>query len=113
LQNYQTEVSDLNSKVLAFNITVVPRSHNQEVDLLANVASHLIPAEGFQRDSFTIELIFRPSILDNITNWHVFNDDQQIIDFLHSEGIFQDVFVDELTSEENLHNVSHTQPNDQ
>lgn len=27
------------------------------------------------RDIFSIEMIYNPSILDNVTNFHVFNDD--------------------------------------
>jgi ribonuclease HI len=47
LKNYQTEVWNLISKFLAFNISSIPRSSNSEADLLANVASKLFPAEGF------------------------------------------------------------------
>ena len=41
----------------AFNINSIPRYLNQEVDLLANVASRLIPSEGMFVDSFSIELL--------------------------------------------------------
>ena len=73
---------DLISAFDAFDIKSIPRFQNQEADLLANVASRLIPSENFSPNVFSIELLFRPSILDNITNWHVFNDDSQIIVFL-------------------------------
>jgi hypothetical protein len=69
---------------------------------LANVASKLLPAEGFSPNAFSVELMFRPSILDNITNWRVFDDDQQIINFMHMEDTFQDVVIDENTHNENL-----------
>jgi hypothetical protein len=42
-------------------------------------------------------------IPDNITNWQVFYDDQQIINFLHMEDTFQDDVIDESTHNENLH----------
>jgi hypothetical protein len=32
--------------------------------------------------------LFRLSVLDNITNWRVFYDDQQIISFMHMEETF-------------------------
>jgi hypothetical protein len=54
---------------------------NASADLLANVASKLIPPEDFSPDRFSVELIFRPSIPDNVTNWRVFNDDEDIINF--------------------------------
>jgi hypothetical protein len=102
LKNYQTEVWSLMHKFLSFNINSIPRMSNLEVDLLANVASKLFPAEGLSPNSFSIELLFRPSILDNITNWRVFNDDQHIINFLNMEDTFHDVVIDEGTHDDNL-----------
>jgi ribonuclease HI len=102
LKNYQTEVWGLMHKFLAFNINSIPRMSNSEADLLANVASKLLPAEGLSPNAFSVELLFRPSIPDNITNWRVFDDDQQIINFLHMEDTFQDAVIDEGTHDENL-----------
>jgi ribonuclease HI len=76
LKSYQSEVWNLMSKFSAFNINSIPRLNNAEADLLANVASKLLPAEGLSPDAFSIELLFRPSIPDNVTNWRVFDDDQ-------------------------------------
>jgi hypothetical protein len=42
-----------------------------------------------------MELLYRPSIPDNVTNWRVFDDDQHIINFLHLEGNFKDSIIDE------------------
>ena len=75
LQNYQREVWNLISHFDAFNIISVPRIQNQEADLLANVASKLIPSENLTPVFFSVELIFRPSIPDNIFNWRVFDND--------------------------------------
>ena len=71
------------NKYSAFNINSIPRLNNSEDDLLANVASKLFPVEGLSPNAFSVELLFRPSVPDNITNWRVFDDDQQIISFLH------------------------------
>ena len=73
LQNYQREVWNLISHFDAFNIMSIPRFQNQEADLLANVATKLIPSKNFTPDFFSVELIFRPSIPDNIFNWCVFD----------------------------------------
>ena len=62
---------------------------------MANVASSLIPSEDFSPDRFSIELIFRPSIPNNITNWRVFNDDPDIVNFLTSEGSYSNQIIDE------------------
>ena len=52
LQSYQREVWNLISHFDAFNIISIPRSQNQEADLLANVASKLIPSENLTSDFF-------------------------------------------------------------
>jgi ribonuclease HI len=103
LKRYQTEVWNLMNQFLAFNINSIPRLNNSEVDLLANVTSKLFPAEGLSPNAFSVELLFRPSVLDNISNWRVFNDDQQIIIFLHMEETFQGAVIDEGTHDKNLH----------
>lgn len=72
-----------------------PRLQNASADLLSYVASKIIPPEEFNPDRFPIELFFRPSIPDNVTNWRVFNNDDDIIDFLTSEGSYEEQIIDE------------------
>ena len=67
--------------------------------MLANVASNLFPSDDFSHDKFSVELIYRPSIPDNITNWRVFEDDEQIINFLHSEDTFKGSAIDDKQHE--------------
>jgi hypothetical protein len=106
LKCYQNEVWNLINKFSAFNINSIPRSSNVEADLLANVASKLLPADGLSPKAFSVELLFRPSIPDNITNWRVFNDDHQIINFLHMEETFQGAVIDEQTHDDDLHDFT-------
>jgi ribonuclease HI len=106
LKCYQSEVWSLINKFSAFNINSIPRSSNAEADLLANVASKLLPADGLSPNAFSVELLFRPSIPDNITNWRVFDDDQQIINFLHMEETFQGAVIDEQMHDDNLHDFT-------
>ena len=94
LKHYQYLVQDLTEHFIAFNISSIPRLQNASADLLANVASKLIPSEDFSPDRFSIELIFRPSIPDNITNWRIFNDDSDIVSFLTSEGSYTNQIID-------------------
>ena len=68
LQNYQTLIQDLTTQFLAFNISSIPRNQNTSTDLLDIVASKLLPVEDCSPDRFSVELIFHPSIQDNITN---------------------------------------------
>lgn len=68
LTRYKQEVWDLFPSFLSFNIFSVPHYLNADASLLANVASRLIPLENFEPNAFSIELIYRPSVLDNVTN---------------------------------------------
>ena len=84
LKAYQNEVWDLLTKFDAFNITSFPRLKNAATDLLATSAARLVPTNN----RCSIELLFMPSILDNITNLRVFDDDQQILEFLMNDDTF-------------------------
>ncbi|MER8145819.1 reverse transcriptase-like protein, partial [Acinetobacter baumannii] len=53
LKHYQSLVQELTSHFLAFNISSIPRSQNSAADLLANVASKLLPSEDYNLDRFS------------------------------------------------------------
>jgi hypothetical protein len=46
-------------------------------------------------DTFSLELLYRPSIPNNIISWRVFDDDQQLINFPHLKDTFKDYIIDE------------------
>jgi hypothetical protein len=75
---------------------------NYEVDTLANAASNLCLSDDFSHDKFSIELIYKMSIPDNITNWGVFEDNEQIINFIHSEDTFKGLIIDDEQHEDLL-----------
>jgi len=77
LKAYQSQLWDSISKFSAFNIDLVSRTTNKEVNFLVNVLFRLIPNKISELYSFSDEFLFKPSIPDNITNWHVFNDDKR------------------------------------
>ena len=83
------------NKFEAFNIKSIPRTLNHEADMLVNAASNLCPIDDFSHDKFSVELIYRPLIPDNIMNWRVFEDDEHIINFLHSEDAFKGSVIDD------------------
>ena len=83
------------NKFEAFNIRSIPHSLNFEVDIVANTTLNICPSNDFSHDKFIVELIYRSSILDNIMNWKVFEDDEQIIKFLHSEDTFKGPIIDD------------------
>ena len=64
LKAYQNEVWDLLKKIYAFNIVSIPRLKNAAADFLATSFARLVPSNN----RCSIELLFRPSIPDMITN---------------------------------------------
>ena len=64
LKAFQNEVWDLLKKNYAFNIVSIPRLKNAAADLLATSAARLVPSNN----RCSIELLFRPSVPDMITN---------------------------------------------
>jgi ribonuclease HI len=108
LRNYQQEVHRIIDNFEAFNITIVPRTKNTLVDSLATAASRLSPLEDYEASRFAVELLYRPSVPNNISNWKVFEGDEQIVDFLTNQENFKDLAIDdeifqELLTESNLH----------
>ena len=87
----QNEVWELLTNFNAFNINSIPRLQNAAADLIATFATRLVPTNN----KCSIELIFRPSVPDNVTNLRVFNDDQQILEFLTNEETFKDAVIDD------------------
>ena len=102
LKHYQSLVQDLTKHFIAFNISSIPRLQNASTDLLANVASKLIPSEDFSPDRFSIQLLFRPSIPDNIINWRIFNDNPDIVSFLTSKGSYTNQIIDKDQHDQQL-----------
>ena len=56
----------------AFNIVSIPRLKNATADLLATLAARILPSNN----RCSIELLFKPSVPDMITNIQVFDNDQ-------------------------------------
>jgi hypothetical protein len=79
----------------AFNITTIPRAKNIFVNSLATVASRLSPLEDYKASQFAIELLYKPSVPNNISNWKVFEGDKHIINFLTNQNNFKDLAIDD------------------
>lgn len=69
LQWYQHEVCKIANEFDSFNIIYVPRGQKRDVNLMANIASKLSRDEKCTTDKYFVKLVFRPSILDKISNW--------------------------------------------
>jgi ribonuclease HI len=72
LKSYQWEVHRLIKNFEAFNITTIPRANNILVDSLATNASRLSPLEDYEASRFNLELLYKPSVPNNISNWKLF-----------------------------------------
>lgn len=88
-------VWDLIESFDAFNIQSVYRSNNQVANSLAQAASSLEPLAIESMNEFTIELSSIPSILDNVSNFQLFDDDDHIREFLTSSDVFATLIIDE------------------
>ena len=75
----------------AFNIVSIPRLKNATADLLATSATRLVPSNN----RCSIELLFRPSVPDMITNLQVFDDDQEILECLTNDDTFKGAIIDD------------------
>ena len=82
----------------AFSIVSIPRLKNTATDLLATSAARLVPTNN----RCSIELIFKPVVLDNITNLRVFDDDPQILEFLTKDENFKGVVIDDKEHQANI-----------
>ena len=83
------------NKFEAFNIKSIPCTKIFDTNMLENASSNLIPSGNFTHDIFYVELIYKLSIPDNITNWRIFDDDQKIIELLHSKDTFRGSVIDD------------------
>ena len=82
---------DFSTNFYAFNIVSIPRLKNAAADLLATSVSRLVPSNN----RCSIESLFRPSVLDMITNLRVFDDDQQILECLMNDETFKGAIIDD------------------
>ena len=88
----------LHNYFVAFNITHIPRNHNETIDSLALAATHFrIPKTTQLR--YPIEVRYRPCVLDNVRHWRVFEDDIEIKKFLELTDEFTNAQIDQEEDE--------------
>ena len=84
---------------VAFNITYIPRDHNQTIDSLSLAATHFrIPK--ITQLKYPIEVRYRPSVLDNVKQWKFFEDDIEIKSILELTGEFSNSLIDQEQDDE-------------
>jgi hypothetical protein len=94
LKNYQHEVHMIIENFKAFNIIAIPRAKNILANSLATTASRLSPLEYYEASQFTMELLYKPSVPNNISNWKVFEGDEKIIKFMTNQDNFKELAID-------------------
>ena len=97
---YRNEVWDmLDNYFIAFNITHIPRNHNETADSLALATSYFkIPKTTQLR--YPIEVRYRPCVPDNVKHWRVFEDDIEIKKILDLTNEFTNAQIDQDEDEE-------------
>jgi ribonuclease HI len=75
LKAYRNIVLDLLKQFPEYNILVIPRRQNHMVDALATSAS-VFKIPIFPNKRYDIEVKHKPTILDNIKYWKVFEDEK-------------------------------------
>lgn len=86
-------VSNLIQNSEHFEINSVPRAQNIDA-ICCQMWHEIAPVEKKSLKEFSVEIIFHPSIPDNVTNIRVFDDDAQIIHFLTLEDTFHSSIID-------------------
>jgi ribonuclease HI len=95
LRSYRNCAWDLIENFFSsFNIHSIPRMQNQQVDSLAKVVATFIPPTVLKL-KYHIEMRHRPSILNNVQHWKVFEDDEQIKQFLEMVDEFSETHIDQ------------------
>jgi hypothetical protein len=94
-RSYRNEVWDLiDIFFLAFNISFIPRGENTVTDSLAiSTRNFRVPLPPKLR--YNVEVIYIPSIPNNVKHWKVFEDDIEIKRFLETVDEFSALHIDQ------------------
>jgi len=110
MRAYRNAVLDILKLFSEHTLTCVPRIQNGVADALAKAASNLkIPMNSSNK--FEIYVKHHPTVPDNQRCWQVFQDDEEIKDFLQVEGEFKDISIDTEPEEVNQMDVFQLKDN--
>jgi hypothetical protein len=84
------------------SIEAVPREENYVAYALVVSASTLQPCESPLQNLCKMEIIFIPSIPDNLEHWKAFEDDNQILRFMENSREFTNSQVNFLVDSMDL-----------
>lgn len=58
------------------------------------------------RNIFSVEILYKPSITENITNLRFFDDDEQILHFMANIDVFKDASINEDVNEQSIQDTT-------
>jgi ribonuclease HI len=93
LKGYRNAILDSLNDLDAFNLIAIPKEQNAKTDELTVAASTLQLPDGLADENILVEVIFRPSVPNNVDDWQVFDDDKQMIKFLTYMHEFSDLDI--------------------
>ena len=97
MRSYRNAIQDLVESFDLCEFSLIPRLQNGIADSLATSATAFkIPLH--QSSKYEVEVRHRPSVPDNIKSCQVFEDDAHIQSFLHLEGTFKNLVIEESDS---------------
>ena len=74
--NNRNAIWDSIGDLYDLNLIVIPRENNSKADELAVAASTLQLPDSLIDENISVEVIFRPSVPDNMNHWEVFDHDK-------------------------------------
>lgn len=110
MEAYRNAVLDILNLFSKYTLTCVPRIQNSIVDALAKVASSLKISMN-SNNKFEIHVKHHPTIPDNQRHLRVFQDDEEIKDFLLNKGKFKETLIDMENDENQGNGIEEVQIN--
>lgn len=91
---YRNLVLDMLEKLQAYSFTIKTRDQKSiAVSLALSASLFIVPMHSSEK--YEVEVCHRLVIPDNITNWKVFEDDQQVKNFIEIEEEFESTQMDQ------------------
>ena len=92
IRAYRNLILEMLENFEEHNFTIKSRDQNSVADSLV-VSTSIFTIPIHHRKRYEVEARHRPAIPDNITNWQMFDSDQQVINFLELKEEFENIQV--------------------
>lgn len=89
LRKYRNVLRDTIELFDTFGLHIVPREEKCQPDEIAVAISTFQISDNLLKDRAGMEVIFKPSVPDNVEHWQIFYDEKQIVCFLNHLDEFE------------------------